>query len=63
MENNKSNFEKVISNKNYELNSFYKIKKEKENKILKIKLKQLKNVTNLSYMFSECSALIELPTF
>ena len=36
-----------INNKNYELDLFYKIKNEKENEILEIKLKQIKNVTNL----------------
>ena len=51
----------IINDKNYELNSFYKIKNEKENEILKIKLKQIKSVTNLDYMFSGCFALIELP--
>jgi len=61
VKNNKSNFQMIINNKNYELDSFYKIKNEKENEILKIKLKQIKKVINLSYMFSECSALIELP--
>ena len=40
VENNKSNFQMIINDKNYELDSFYKIKNEKENDILKIKLKQ-----------------------
>jgi len=39
VENNKNNFEMIINNINYELDSFYKIKNEKENDILKIKLK------------------------
>jgi len=61
VENNKRNFQMIINDKNYELNSFYKIKDEKKNEILKIKLKQIKNVTNLSGMFEECFALIKLP--
>ena len=61
VKNNKSNFHMKINGKNYELNSFYKIKNEKENEIFNIKLKQIKNVTNLSSMFEECFALIELP--
>jgi len=50
----------IIHDKNYELDSFYKIKNEKENEILKIKLKQIKNITNLNGMFEECFALTEL---
>ena len=60
VENNKSNFQMIINNKNYNLDSFYKIKNEKENEILKIKLKQIKNITNLNGMFEECFALTEL---
>ena len=62
MENNKNNFQMIINDKNYELDPFCKIQKEKEkeNEILKIKLKQIKNVTNLSSMFEECFDLIEL---
>ena len=61
VKNNKENFNMIINDKKYELDSFYKLKNEKENEILKIKLKQMKNVTNLSWMFNECFALIELP--
>ena len=50
----------IINNKNYELDSFYKIKNEKENELLKIKLKQIKIVTNLNGMFEECFALTEI---
>ena len=53
VKNNKSNFQMIINDKNYELDSFYKLNNEKENDILKIKLKQIKNATNLSLMFSE----------
>jgi len=60
VKNNKSNFQMIINDKNYELDSFYKIKNEKENEILKIKLRQIKNVTNLKSMFNECIALTEL---
>ena len=60
VENNKSNFQMKINDKNYNIGSFYNIKNEKENEILKIKLKQIKNSTNLSGMFEECFALIEL---
>ena len=60
VENNINNFQMIIKDKNYKLNSFYNIKNEKENDILKIKLKQIKNATNLSSMFEKCSAFTEL---
>ena len=60
VENNKTNFQMIINENNYELNSFYIIKKEKENDGLEIKLKQIKDVTNISYMFDECITLNEL---
>jgi len=59
VKNNKNNFQMIINGKNYELDSFYKIKKEKD--ILNIKLKSIKNFTNLGSMFEECTALTELP--
>ena len=40
----------IINDKNFKLDAFYKIKNEKENEILQIKLKQIKNVTNLVYV-------------
>ena len=39
VKNNKSNFQMIINDKTYELDSFYKIKNVKENEILKIKLR------------------------
>ena len=60
VENNKGNFQMIIKDKNYELNSFYNIKNEKENEILEIKLKQIKDATNISYMLSGCSSLSKL---
>ena len=61
IENNKSKIQIIIDDENYELNSFYKLTNQKENEILKIKLKQIKNLTDLSYMFKGCSSLIESP--
>ena len=61
VENNKSNFQMIINDISYKISSFYNIKKEKENEILEIKLKQIKDITNISRMFSGCSSLIELP--
>ena len=60
VENNKDNFQMIINDNIYELNQFYNIQNEKENEILELKLRQLKDVTNISYMFSECSSLIEI---
>jgi len=60
VENNKGNFQMIIKDKNYELNSFYNIKNEKENEILEIKLKQIKDATNISYMLNGCSSLSKL---
>ena len=50
----------IIDNKEYELTTKYNNKKSNNNK-LKIKLKGINNITNMSYMFSECSSLISLP--
>ena len=63
VKNNKDSFKMIINDKNYELDSFFKIKNEKENEVLKIKLKQIKSVSNLSWMFSGCFDLIEIPEF
>ena len=60
VENNKNNFEMIINDKNYALNSFYNLNNEKENEILKIKLKQIKDITDISYMFCGCSLLTKL---
>jgi len=50
----------IIKDKNYELNSFCNIKNEKQNEILEVKLKQIKIITNISYMFNGCSLLTKL---
>jgi len=60
VKNNKGNFQMEINDKNYELNSFYKIKNEKDNEILNIKLKQIKNIIYLNGMFEEYFALTKL---
>ena len=50
----------IIDNKEYEIESFYDVRNYKNN-ILKIKLKGINNITNMSYMFYNCSSLISLP--
>ena len=60
VENNKNICKMIIDNKEYELKVKYNIKNY-YNKILKITLKGIDNVTNMSWMFSECSSLSSLP--
>ena len=61
VENNKGNFQMIINGKIYNLNFLYNINNEEENGILEIKLKQIKDASNISYMFSKCQSLIKLP--
>ena len=42
VENNKNNFKTIINENNYELNSFYNIKNEKENEIIRDKIETSK---------------------
>ena len=53
VENNKNICKMIIDNKEYEMEDSYKIKNYKNN-ILKIKLKGINNITNMSYMFNGC---------
>jgi len=50
----------IIDNKEYEITEKYNIKSNNKNK-LKIKLKGLDNITNMSDIFYECSSLLSLP--
>ena len=58
--NNKKICKMIIDNKKYKIEAEYNVKNYKKNK-LEIKLKGIKNITNMSYMFSGCSSLISLP--
>ena len=49
-----------IDNKEYEITEKYNIKSNNNN-ILKIKLKGIDNVINMSDMFYKCSSLLSLP--
>ena len=60
VKNNKNICKMIIDNKEYEITEKYKVKSKNNNK-LKIKLKGIDNVTNMSYMFYECSSLSSLP--
>ena len=50
----------IIDNKEYFLSTKYNVKKNNDNK-LKIKLKGIDSITNMSCMFLECSSLLSLP--
>ena len=59
IENNKNNCKIIIDNKEQDLIEYLKINKNE--KILKIKLKEIKTITNMSYMFHGCESLTSLP--
>ena len=59
VKNNKNICKMIIDNKEYELAEKYKVKGY--NKKLKIKLKGINHITNMSDMFSDCSSLSSLP--
>ena len=61
--NNKQNCKIIYNNKEYELKEYINdIDKEYNNKDeIKIKLKGINKVTNMSYMFSDCNTLSSLP--
>ena len=61
VENNKDNYEIINNGKSYELSSFINLNEMKvEDNILEIKLREIKMVDDISYMFSKCSSLISL---
>ena len=49
----------IIDNKEYEIVTQYNVKNYKNN-ILEIKLIGINNITDMSWMFSECSSLLSL---
>ena len=62
VKNNKNNCKIIYNNMIIELNPFFNIKNEKfENKIIELKLRIIKEFTNMSFMFCECSSLLDLP--
>ena len=62
IDNNKNICKMIIDNKEYEITEQYNVKVNNNNK-LKIKLKGIDNVTNMSYMFYWCKSLESLPDF
>ena len=60
VKNNKNLCKMKIDNKEYEITEKYNIENNTNNE-LKIILKGINNVTNMSYMFSGCSSVSSLP--
>ena len=60
VKNNKNKCKIIINNKETELIEKYNIKDNNKNK-LEIKLIGIDNITDMSYMFCECSSLLILP--
>ena len=62
VENNKyNNIIILCEGKNYDLSEYFNIENYKNEKdILIIKLKNMNNITNVRYMFSECSQLLSI---
>ena len=61
VEKNRDNFQIIINGKNLELKQSLNIEElEIKYDIVEIKLKQLKNTTDISYMFSNCKNLISI---
>ena len=56
VENNKNKCKMIIDNKEYEITEKFDIKNCTNNE-LKIKLKGIDNITNMSYMFAWCTSL------
>ena len=61
VKNNINRCKMIIDNKEYKIAEEYNIKKKINNNKLKIILKGIDNITNMSYMFSGCSSLSSLP--
>ena len=59
VKNNKNICKMIIDNKEYEISVEFKVKSNNDN-ILKIKLTGIENVTNMSYIFYECSSFLYL---
>ena len=58
VKNNKNNCKLIIDKKEEELFSVLNIKGKKD---IRIKLKEIKPITNISYIFYKCSSLSSLP--
>ena len=63
VENNKSLCKIIYEGKEYELSQKFNLKKNNGKEILEIKLKGIKNITDISFMFSYCDNLLEISNF
>ena len=62
VKNNKDNCYILIDNQKYDLCEYFKLNNNhKNNNILQIQLIETKSITNMSYMFNNCSSLNSLP--
>ena len=61
IQNNKNKCKLIINGKEEEFTSFYNIRNLQENELLKIKLKGINNINNLSHMFFGSLSLFSLP--
>ena len=61
VENNKDNCKIIIKKKEYRLREYFGVENNED--ILEIKLAGINNITNLSYMFSNCEALKSISGF
>jgi surface protein len=59
VENNKDKCNIIYEDEIYELTEYFKLRQKSNT--LKIKLKGIKNITNISSMFNNCSSLSSLP--
>ena len=60
VKNNKGKCSIIYEDKKYELIEYFELKNKNNNNILKIKLIDINNVTNMSEMFYNCTSLISL---
>ena len=62
VKNNIENLKIIYENEELELNAFFDLSNNKKKKnFLEIQLKIIKDITNLSYMFSGCKELLSVP--
>ena len=60
--NNKNKCKYIYENKEYELTPKFALTNyEKSKDILEIKLIDIKNITNMSYLFHFCESLVDVP--
>ena len=60
VKNNKDNWQIIYEDKEYELNEYFNISYNIKDE-LKIKLRGINNIINMSCMFYECSSLLSIP--